>query len=263
MNHRLAGRTVLGVFAHPDDETFGPGGTLARLAAEGADVHLLTATRGESGTIGPSGGLGRLRLAAIRERELVDACAVLGIRPPVFLYLPDYGLGRLEEETLLRPIVRVVREVRPDTLLVFHSNGISGHLDHRTVTERTLTAFARAADPDFAPELGTPHPAARMWGYCIPESRTRKITWRRVHGVPDAEVDAEIDTREFLKAKREAVNAHATQRAFIDDMEARLGGLEGIWSSEGFVLMAARAPLPAGAPHPVDDLFLGMPGGAG
>ena len=107
------GAPVLGVFAHPDDETFGPGATLARLAAEGHAVHLVTATRGEAGTMGPSARLGPRALADLREKELAAACGVLGLQAPLQLSLPDGGLAGLAPETLLRPIVRAVRDIRP------------------------------------------------------------------------------------------------------------------------------------------------------
>lgn len=250
-------RTVLGVFAHPDDETFGPGATLARLAGEGHAVHLLTATRGEAGTIGVSASLGRQELARVREAELVAACAALGIHPPEILPLPDYGLSRLDEETLLRPFVRKIRSVRPDILLSFHADGISGHLDHRTVTARAERAFDLAADPAVWPYLGSPFAVQRFWAYSVPESRARRVTTRRLFAVPDQAMDAILDVRAYVNAKRAAVAAHASQKPFIDRLERDLGGLDDYWAEESFVLAATRMPL-AGA-RPVRDLFDGMP----
>jgi len=250
-------RTVLGVFAHPDDETFGPGATLARLAAEGNPVHLLTATRGEAGTIGRSSSLGRQELASVREAELIAACAALGILPPEILTLPDSGLARLEEETLLRPIVRKIRSVRPDILISFHAEGISGHADHRTVTARTLRAFELAADPAVWPYLGSPFAPQRFWAYSISESRARRVTTRRLFAVPDDAVDAVLDVRAYVQAKRAAVAAHATQKPFIDKLEQDLGGIDDYWAEESFVLAATRAPLTGS--RPVGDLFDGLP----
>ena len=249
-------RIVLGLFAHPDDETFGPGATLARLAAEGHDVHLLTATRGEAGTIGKSSSLGRQELASVREAELVAACVALGIHPPEILTLPDSGLGRLEEETLLRPFVRKIRSVRPDIIISFHAEGISGHLDHRTVTLRALTAFERAADPEVWPYLGDPFAVQRFWAYSVPESRARRVTTRKLYSVRDDEVDAVLDVRAHVPAKKAAVEAHASQKPFIDRLEQDLGGLDDYWAQESFVLAASRIPL--AGPRPVGDLFEGL-----
>ena len=250
-------RTVLGLFAHPDDETFGPGATLARLTREGHEVHLLASTRGEAGTIGRSASFGRRELAVLREKELLDACRVLGIQEPEILTLPDSGLARLEEETLLRPFVRAIRAIRPDVLLSFHADGISGHSDHRTVTARALTAFEAAAELGLWPDLGPPHAPARFWAYCIPESKARRITGRQIHAVPDGAVDAELDVSDYVAAKRAAVAAHASQKPFIDWLEAHLGGLDDYWSKEAFVIAASRVPLPKGE-KPVRDLFAGM-----
>lgn len=250
-------RTLLCIFAHPDDETFGPGGTLALYADRGYDVYLVCSTRGEAGTIGDSASFGRRRLAATREQELTAACKALGIHPPRLLSLPDGGLSRLAPETLVRPFVHAIRDIRPTVLLSFHENGISGHLDHRTVTARSRTAFRLAAEKDW-PELGPPHATQRFWAYCIPESRARELTVRRLHSVPDADLDAVLDVQPYLKAKRDAITAHATQKPFIDNLEAHLGNMDRFWNRETFVLAEARVPLSGDTPLPVGDLFAGL-----
>lgn len=248
-------RTVAGFFAHPDDETFGPGGTMALLAAEGHRVHLVTATRGESGTIGDSASYGRRRLAAVRQQELRDACRVLGLRPPWNFTFPDGGLARLAEETLLLPFVHAMRVLRPEIVIVFHTDGISGHPDHRTVTARARTAFGLAADGARWPHLGPPHAADRFWMYCIPESRAARYTTRKVESVPDDAVDATLDVTRYLPVKMAAVDAHATQKPFVVKLERAAGDLTPIWGMESFQLAEAATPLPQ---RPAGDLFLGM-----
>ena len=251
-------KTVLCLFAHPDDETVGPGGTLARLSHEGHAVHLVCATRGESGTIDRSASYGRRRLAEIREKELVEACKVLGIQTTWLYTFPDSGLARLEEETLLRPFVRAVRSFCPDILIVFHENGISGHADHQTVTARAVRAFHLAADGKCWPDLGSPHAAARVWAYTISASRAAKITSRKIYSVPDEELDAVLDTSSFVPVKRKAVEAHATQKLFVENLEKQVGQADLMWGREAFVLAEARTPLPEDVGRPVDDLFLGL-----
>lgn len=252
-------KSVLCLFAHPDDETFGPGGTLARLSHEGHQVHLVCATRGESGTIDRSASYGRRRLAEVREKELVEAGRVLGIRTTWLYTFPDSGLARLEEETLLRPFVRAVRAFRPDIMIVFHENGISGHTDHQTVTLRAVRAFHLAADETCWPDLGSPHEVARLWAYSISDSRAAKVTSRKIHSVPDAEVDAVIDTTPFMEVKRKAVEAHATQKLFVENLDKQIGDAELMWGKESFVLAEARIPLPRDVTLPVGDLFVGLP----
>jgi LmbE family N-acetylglucosaminyl deacetylase len=252
-------KTVLCMFAHPDDETFGPGGTLARLSHEGHEVHLVCATRGESGTIDQSASFGRRRLAEIREKELIEAGKVLGIQTTWLYTFPDSGLARLEEETLLRPFVRAVRAFRPDIIIVFHENGISGHTDHQTVTARAVRAFDLAADEECWPDLGSPHAVARLWAYGISDSRAAKITTRKIHSIPDDELDAVLDTTPFIPVKRKAVEAHATQKLFVENLEKQMGDADLMWGKECFVLAKARVGLPGDVVRPVDDLFLGLP----
>ncbi len=252
-----ATHSVLGVFAHPDDETFGPGGTLARLSDEGHTVHLLCATRGEAGTIGDSASYGPARLAELRTAELIDACRVLGLEPPRFLDLPDGGLSALDPDRLLRPIVEAVRRHGPSILIVFDKGGLSGHADHRTMTARALEAFDAAASSAYAPELGAPHAVARVWAYCFPESMASRVTFRQLVSTPDEKVDARIDILAVAPRKHAAVAAHASQKPFIDRLAEEVGDLDAYWSPEAFVLERSRAALPAGE-RPVDDLFAGM-----
>jgi LmbE family N-acetylglucosaminyl deacetylase len=154
--------------------------------------------------------------------------------------------------------VRAVRAVRPDILVTFHENGLSGHADHTTVSRRVITAF-RAAEDARWPELGPPHAAARLWMYSIPDSRAGKIA-RTLHTVPDDALDAVIDVAESLPARRAAVAAHATQKPFIDWVESQLEDPDAYWRREGFQLRDARVPLPSRGPRPVDDLLAGLPG---
>jgi LmbE family N-acetylglucosaminyl deacetylase len=126
------------------------------------------------------------------------------------------------------------------------------------VTARAFQAFDLAALAELWPDLGPAHAPVRFWAYCVPEAKAKRLTARRLYSVPDAEVDAELDVAAHIPAKRAAVAAHASQKPFIDWLEDQLGGLEGYWAKDSFVLAAARVPLPAG-PRPVGDLFAGMP----
>ena len=250
----MPGERVAAVFSHPDDETFGPGGTLAKLARQGAEVHLLCATRGEAGTIGESAQLGRERLAEIRTRELEDACGVLGIQPPRWLDLPDGGLSEQPPAQLDDRVVGFLRTARPRIVLTFDPGGLSGHADHRTLTASVARSVVRAGQSE-REDLGAPHGIDRLWYYSIPASRAERVTHRVIHAVPDASVDAWIDITDTLSHKRAAVAAHATQRVFIDQLESHIGDLEAFWNPEAFTLGWAREPLPG---RPVSDLFAGL-----
>ena len=136
----LAGRTILAVFAHPDDESVACGGTLARLADAGVRVVLLCASRGESGsTSDPSlvsdGDLGR-----VRAQELRDAAAVLGISDVLIFEHPDGDLRWADVPELHDEIVATIRRYRPDGVITFAEDGLYWHLDHIGIHERTYTA---------------------------------------------------------------------------------------------------------------------------
>ena len=131
--------TVLGIWAHPDDETYLCGGTMAALRDAGHRVVCITATRGEAGGQAAPEDLWRTRT-----EELDRALAVLGVEDHLWLDLPD---GRLAEIDPVEPTARlahVLRMVRPRTVLTFGPDGITGHPDHITVGHWTRDAFAAA-----------------------------------------------------------------------------------------------------------------------
>jgi LmbE family N-acetylglucosaminyl deacetylase len=153
---------LLAILAHPDDESLGFGGLLAKCAAEGVETALVTATHGQAGRFrgvregeGPEHP-GREALAAIRERELRAAAAVLGIRRLTLLGYPDGALdGVLPEEAILR-IASEIRAFRPHIAVTFGPDGAYGHPDHIAISQFALAAIVAAADP------GHDDPIARM-----------------------------------------------------------------------------------------------------
>src|SRR4051794_11056826 len=137
---RLDGRTVLAVFAHPDDESLACGGTLARLSDAGARVVLLCASRGEHGAISdpalvPDGDLRRGRA-----HELGEAARILGIAELLILDHPDGDLRWANVPELHAQIVTMIQQHRPDAVITFGEDGLYWHLDHIGVHERTFTA---------------------------------------------------------------------------------------------------------------------------
>ena len=143
--HDLAGRTLLAVLAHPDDESLACGGTLARAADAGANVVLLCATRGERGSISdpslvPDGDLGRVRTVELRE-----AAAVLGISQVTILDHPDGELRWTDVPELHDEIVSAIDRWRPDAVITFDEDGLYWHLDHIGIHERTVAAVQALA----------------------------------------------------------------------------------------------------------------------
>jgi len=233
-NLSLAGRTVLGIFAHPDDESLACGGTLARLADAGARVVLLCASRGEAGSISdpalvPDGDLGR-----VRARELRDAAAVLGVAEVIVLDHPDGDLRWDHVPELHAEIVSAIQRYRPDAVITFAEDGLYWHLDHIGVHERTYTAV-RSLGAEAPPlyyvtmQHGVMREvvnAAHAKGGAPPDSSFWGIT-------PDAFGDSAkpptfvIDVRDWVPRKLAALRCHRTQMgpnnpmAWINEEEAR------------------------------------------
>jgi N-acetyl-1-D-myo-inositol-2-amino-2-deoxy-alpha-D-glucopyranoside deacetylase len=146
----LNGRTVLAVFAHPDDESLTCGGTLARLADGGVNVVLLCASRGERGSISDPSLVPDGDLAGVRSRELEAAAAALRIAEVVIMDHPDGDLRWDDVPELHREIVALVERYQPAAVITFAEDGLYWHLDHIGVHERTFTAvqsFGDAAPP--------------------------------------------------------------------------------------------------------------------
>lgn len=134
----LAGRTVLAIFAHPDDESLACGGTLARLADAGARVVLLCASRGERGSV--HGPVSDDALASERAREIVEASRVLGLSSVILLDHPDGDLRWADIALLHADILFAVRRFRPSAVITFGGDGLYWHADHIGVHERATTA---------------------------------------------------------------------------------------------------------------------------
>lgn len=224
---------LLAVLAHPDDESLGVGGTLATYASRGIEVWLLTATRGEAGQFrgcpaGQPGHPGADALADIREAELRDAAAVLGLRNVTVLDYPDRFLDRANPREVIVRIVSEVRRIRPDVVLTFGPDGAYGHPDHIAISQFTTAAVVAAADPTFAADDAEialpPHAAAKLYYLAWPAS-----TWAAyqaavrtlrtiVDGVerqatpwPDWAITTSIDTRDVWDIVWRAVSCHQSQ----------------------------------------------------
>jgi len=138
---------ILGVFAHPDDEVFVAGGTFAKYVARGAEAMVLCATRGQAGQIRDARVATRHTLGAVREAELRQACAILGIQHVTCL---DYVDGRLREadfEALVASVADAMRAFRADVVITFGEDGAYGHPDHVTISNATTQAFDLVREP--------------------------------------------------------------------------------------------------------------------
>ncbi len=142
---------LLGVFAHPDDETFCAGGTFAHYAGQGAEIMVVSATRGQAGQIRDAAAGNRRTIAAVREAELRLACERLGITRVRCLDRVDGTLADAEFSALVDEVAEVICEFRPDVVITFGPDGGYGHPDHVTISAVTTAACRRAVGPGHRP----------------------------------------------------------------------------------------------------------------
>ncbi len=195
---------ALAVFAHPDDEVFRCGGTLALLARRGVRVQTLTATRGEGGSRGDPPLCTREELGAVREEELRCACQALGIEAPRLLDCRDGTLGEVDEEEGRAQVLGVIREVRPQVLITWPPDGLSGHPDHIAVSGWTRLAF------EAAQALGPEAPVA-MYQMVVPASVARTLGFSGLQAVEDEDVTLKVDAGPVWEEKLRAIWCHRTQ----------------------------------------------------
>lgn len=213
-------RRLLAVLAHPDDESFGPGGTLARYAREGVHVILCILTDGGAGALdhvlAP-----REELPCIRREELRCAAEVLGIRE---LHAWDYPDGQLMEADwwqIEKRIAALIRRTRPHVVITFGPEGGGNqHPDHRAVSALTTVACERAGDPEQYPDHRLqqllPYTPAKLYYMTVPPEIAR-----------DSNVDflratAAIDIRDTAEIKLAAFRCHTSQQADYPRLEARI-----------------------------------------
>jgi LmbE family N-acetylglucosaminyl deacetylase len=248
-------KRILFLMAHPDDETFGPGGTIARYARSGAEVRLATATRGEAGMVGDPPVTDREHLGEVRAGELMAAAEILGISSVHFLGFLDGQLATVPREQLVERAVEVIRRVRPHVLVGFGPEGVSRHADHMVMCEVALSAFDRAADPTWYPGDGAP-----AWSplklYQFEIAQELFAGWDApLAGVPRANLTTFIDTEEQVETKIRAFHCHKTQAKDTLRILER-PGYRIFARQETYVLARARL---SGLPFPEDDLLAGIP----
>jgi LmbE family N-acetylglucosaminyl deacetylase len=213
----VSGATVLAVFAHPDDESLACGGTLARLAHEGAHVVIMCASRGERGSAqGPP--VRDDQLGAARSLELRDAAAALGVPELIVLDYPDGDLRWAGVTGLHADIVMTIRRHRPAAVITFGEDGLYWHADHIAVHERTTTAVRSLGDD--APALyyvtmptGTMRAivnAAAAKGWTAPPKGFWSLVPDAFGLLADPPTFA-VDVGEWVEQKLEAIRCHRSQ----------------------------------------------------
>jgi LmbE family N-acetylglucosaminyl deacetylase len=259
----MSSPTLLAVLAHPDDESFGMGGTLALYAARGADVYLVCATRGEVGEADEEHLKGFASVAEMREAELRCAAGILGLKGVFFLDYRDSGMpGSAENqhpeaqirhpvEEVAGRVVKYIRELKPDVVLTFDPIGGYHHPDHIHIQQATTLAFEKANQASFHPETGAPFEPRALYYHIMPHGLLKiAVFFLRLFGkdprkfgrngdidiVSIAEVDfpvhARINIRPVWEKKEQASACHSSQggsgmrRGLMGFFNRLLGGVE-------------------------------------
>jgi len=236
-NGTVAG--LLFFLAHPDDETFIAGGTIARYAAAGVEIGVVCATRGERGKTGDV--CSREDLASVREAEVRDAARILGIRHLEILPYEDQMLAAAPPDEIRRSMVAALRRQRPRVAITFDPNGMNLHPDHIAISRFASDAVAAAADPRWYPETGEPHMVERML-WCAPGRVFDLGAMEHIAG--RAGVDFLIDISAYREIKNAALRAHGTQypglkKLFSDDTTTALEAFRVAWGPRPRAIPAA------------------------
>lgn len=220
------------ILAHPDDETFGAGGILAKYAAEGVETSLLVATLGQRGWTGdPEDYPGLQEMGDIRAEELRCSADVLGVKELILLDFVDGELHKIEPQGIVPQIAGHLRRVRPQVVVTFDPFGLYGHPDHIAISQFAMAAVVAAASPGLGGEDHLPpHTVSKL--YFVAESEQRIRTFETVTGEiamsiddeerkavrwPSWSISAEIDATAYWDRVIEAFRCHKSQ---VNDPDA-------------------------------------------
>jgi LmbE family N-acetylglucosaminyl deacetylase len=266
---------LAGIFAHPDDETLGTGGTLARYAAEGVEVHVVCATRGERGRYRDgSDHPGPEALGRIREAELRAAARVLGVREVSFLDYWDKDLDLADPHEVIGKIVGHLRRIRPQVAVTFAPDGGYGHPDHVAICQFATAAVVAAGDPTYAsgaasaPELPA-HRVSKLYYMAWSAAKWEayqaafKKLVSKVDGAerqaapwPDWAITTWIDTAAWWPTVWDAVRCHESQMAIYGPLgELSEEHHRGLWGTQEFYRAMS---LVNGGRSRESDLFEGL-----
>ena len=278
-------KTLLAVLAHPDDESFALGGTLALYARKGYDTYYLCATRGEAGTVDEEHLRGFTSTAEMRTDELMRAAKQLGLKDVFFLGYRDSGMPGTEEnkhpdaqinhsiDEVAGRVVKIIRAVKPDVVLTHDPIGGYKHPDHIHIHKATKLAFEKADDPAFHPEAGTPFKPRALYYQVFSRTLLRvMVRVMRLFGKDPtkfgrnsdvnllelAEVDFPIHVRLNTRSVQDIKIKASAQHASQGGTQIRRGwmGLISRILGEREEFMRAYPPVADGKYKVSDDLFV-------
>jgi N-acetyl-1-D-myo-inositol-2-amino-2-deoxy-alpha-D-glucopyranoside deacetylase len=255
-----APKTLLAIFAHPDDESFCAGGALSMLAAGGARVFVLTATRGEAGSAAPEllEATGVNTISDLRTLEMERACKIMGLEPPLWLDFQDSGFHRpsalprrlvdADLHEVSAAMLRVIERLCPDAIMTFDPHGFYGHPDHVAVHRAALAAYFMSGQ--------LPKPPQRLY-YPLPSpamiERFNRAGFGKLEetrfAISPADTALRVNATATLELKRAGILAHASQSApgsGIDRLLPELRNSEpsSLLTDEFYAIGGTRTPVP-------------------
>jgi LmbE family N-acetylglucosaminyl deacetylase len=195
-------KTLLAIFAHPDDEAFGPAGTLAEFSNT-YDVQLVCVTNGEKGENRNSVS----DLKELRKKEVQKSAEILGISHIHFLNFPDGSLNNSIYPDMCRSFKEIIATTNAEELMTFEPLGFSGHLDHIAVTSVLHHLFHNSDN------------IKKLYLHCLHEKQRSFVSQYFVYfprGYSDKEIDFAVDVQKNWNKKKSAIHAHASQKNDID-----------------------------------------------
>jgi LmbE family N-acetylglucosaminyl deacetylase len=260
---------LLAVFAHPDDESMGMGGTLAKYSAAGVETYLVCATRGERGWFGPEEqNPGLSALGELRTKELENAVRELGMNRLDFLGYIDGEVDRANPAEAIGKIVSHIRRIKPQVVVTFPPDGNYGHPDHVAIGQFTQAAIVCAVDSDYQDAENLPvHRVSKLYYMVDSESFIGLITpfVGEITFPVDDQVRGEVAWREWMITTRidMADHCHAAWRAIQchQSQLSSLGPLAEMHEDAGVAVLAMQGTfyrafsLVNGGREIEDDLF--------
>src|SRR5947209_4821576 len=218
--------------AHPDDESLGMGGALAKYVAGGVETYVVTATKGERGRSGSKEPLTLEAVGRLRDSELRAAAAELGVREVNLLGYCDGELDRANPTEAIGRIVAQLRRVKPHVVLTFAPDGAYSHPDHVAICQFTTAAVICAADPGYQhPDYHAPHRVSKLYylawradKWAAYQAALRKLVImvdgleRQATPWPDWAVTTRIETSPFVAQVWGAISCHHSQMAIYGQL---------------------------------------------
>ncbi len=207
-------KTIVGVFAHPDDESISAGGTFYKAVQEGHDLYLICATRGSASTKFDRDYVKKEELSIVREKEMLRAGEVLGAKGVLFLDMIDGTLDQVEDNEGIRRLAQVLSPLEADVIVTFEPNGISLHKDHKAIHRWTMEVVKRG--------LLRKQPERIYWSTI--DNKAGRKRQGQLMGHSSDEINTVVDIEGVQEAKGQAILQHRTQLRMLEDNKLIVDG---------------------------------------